>query len=168
MTKYVIPIVTGIAMLTGADGGFAQTVDKTDLSQPTPGEIALATECRDTYGRMRELEKLLDANRDERAVLDIKIKKDAKTLDELQNLFEKHSAKSQESNEAYEAALKAKKEYEAAAAVHNKIIDEQDKIAKKRTALTDEFFVVNPNYVTKCSGTVFKALSVILTCKVHL
>lgn len=152
-------------MLTGAAGVMAQQVDRNDRSQPTAGEIAMATECRDTYTRMRALERLLDANRDEIAALDIKVKKSAKTLDELQNLFEKQSAKSQDSDEAYQAALQAKKDYEAAAVEHNKLVDEQDQVAKKRTVLTDEFFVVNPNYVTKCSGTIFKALSVILTCK---
>ena len=165
MTKYVVSVATGIAMLIGSAVAAAQQVDKTDLSQPTAGEIAMATECRDTYARMRQLEKLLDANRDENVALDIKVKKSGKTLDELQNLFEKKSADSQKSEEAYQAALAAKKDYEAAAIVHNKLIDEQDQVAKKRTSLTDEYFIVNPNYVTKCSGTIFKALSVILTCK---
>ena len=165
MTKFVIPVVTGAFIFASTVNAVAQQVDRNDRSQPTSGEIAMATECRDTYTRMRELEKLLDANRDENAALDIKVKKSGKTLDELQNLFEKKSAKSQESDEAYQAALAAKRDYEAAAAAHNTLIDEQDQVAKKRTVLTDEFFVVNPNYVTKCSGTIFKALSVILTCK---
>lgn len=165
MSKYVNSVVAGAFMLAGTGGAIAQTVNKKDLSQPTPGEIAMATECRDTYTRMRELEVLLDANRDEIAAFDIKVKKSGQKLDELQNLFEKKSAKSQSSDEAYKAALAAKRDYEAAAIVHNKLIDEQDQIAQKRTSLTDEFFIVNPNYVTKCSGTIFKALSVILTCK---
>lgn len=165
MTKYVISVVAGGIMLAAAAGAVAQSVNRNDLSQPTAGEIAMATECRDTYSRMRALEVLLDANRDEIAAMDIQVKKSAKTLDELQNLFEKKSAKSQTSDEAYKAALDAKRKYEAAAIEHNKLIDGQDAVAKKRTSMTDEFFVVNPNYVTKCSGTIFKALSVILTCK---
>lgn len=165
MTKYVIRLAAGVFVLAGATGAVAQSVNKHDLSQPTAGEIAMATECRDTYTRMRALEVLLDENRDEIAAMDIRVKKSAKTLDELQNLFEKKSAKSQTSDEAYKAALAAKREYEAAAVEHNKLIDEQDAVAKKRTVMTDEFFIVNPNYVTKCSGTIFKALSVILTCK---
>ena len=47
-----------------------------------------------------------------------------------QNLFEKQSAKSQESDEAYNAALSAKLAYEKAANAHNLLIDEQDKMAK--------------------------------------
>lgn len=165
MAKFINSVVTVAFIFAGTVNAAAQQVDRNDRSQPSAGEIAMATECRDTYTRMRELEKLLDANRDENTALDIKVKKSGKTLDELQNLFEKKSAKSEESDEAYQVALAAKKDYEAAAAAHNILIDEQDKLAKKRTVLTDEFFVVNPNYVTKCSGTIFKALSVILTCK---
>ncbi len=166
MTDTIVRFLGGLLLISAmSSGAFAQQVDRNDLSQPSPGEIAMAAECRDTYTRMRALEKLLDANRDENTALDIKIKKSGKTLDELQHRFEKMSAKSQESDEAYETALAAKKDYEEAAVAHNKLIDEQDEIAKKRTVLSDEFFVVNPNYVTKCSGTIFKALSVILTCK---
>lgn len=165
MAKYVVSLVAGVIVLANAGGLVAQTVNRNDLSQPTAGEIAMAAECRDTYARMRELETLLDANRDKIAAMDIEVKKSGKTLDELQNLFEKKSAKSQTSDEAYKAALAAKRDYETAAIAHNKLIDEQDAVAKSRVSLTDEFFVVNPNYVGKCSGTIFKALSVILTCK---
>lgn len=165
MNKYTVSVVAGMALFAAGGSAFAQTVNKSDRSQPTPGEIAMATECRDTYTRMRALEKLLDANRDEFSAVDVKIKQSSQKLDELQNIFEKLSALSQTNEEAYQAALKAKTEYEAAAAAHNVLVDEQDAIAAKRVSLSDEFYVVNPNYVGKCSGTIFKYFSVILTCK---
>ena len=43
----------------------------------------MAAECRDTYTRMRALEKELDAHRDGGAAMDLKIKKSAQGLDEL-------------------------------------------------------------------------------------
>jgi len=165
MMKYVFGVVVAVFLAAGSEDLAAQQVDRNDLSQPTAGEIAMAAECRDSYTRMRQLEKLLDKNRDAGHAVDIRIKKSGKTLDELKNIFEKKSAKSQQSEAAYQAALAAKEAYEKAAVDHNSIIDEQDQLVKQRSALSDEFFIVNPNYVTKCSGTIFKALSVILTCK---
>ena len=165
MTNHALSFVAGVLLCLPVTSAIAQTVDRTDLSEPTPGEIAMAAECRDTHRRMRELDKLLDENRDDMNKLTVTISKSEKELDNLQEAFAQRSAKSQESEEAYQAALKAKKEYETAAAEHNKLIDRQDALGTKRTTLSDEFYVVNPNYVNKCSGTVFKAKSIILTCK---
>jgi septal ring factor EnvC (AmiA/AmiB activator) len=157
--------VIGALLLLPAGTSFAQKVDREDLSEPTPGEIAMAAECRNTHRRMRQLDKLLNESRDELNALGVTISKSEKDLDNLKAAFEQRAAKSQESDEAYQAAVKAKKEYEDAAGEHNKLIDQQDALLLKRTTLTDEFYVVNPNYVAKCSGTVFKAKSIILTCK---
>ena len=165
MIKYVINVVAGGFLLISTGQVLAQQVNRTDHSEPSPGEIAMAAECRDTYERMRALEKELDAHRDEVSAMDIDIKKSGQKLDELENLFKQKSAKSQESDEAYKAALEAKLEYETAASAHNLLIDKQDEMAKTRVGMTDEFFVVNPSYVTKCSGTIFKYKSIILTCK---
>ena len=165
MTNHMARIVVGTVLCAASSGAFAQTVDRTDTSPATPGEIAMAAECRDLHRRMRELDGLLNENRDEMSKLTLTIKRSGQKLDELEKIFDQKSAKSQEGDDAYAAALKAKNEYESAATEHNKLIDQEEEIAKKRTGLSDEFFVVNPDYVRKCSGTVFKANSIILTCK---
>ena len=149
----------------GAGAAYPQKVNRSDLSQPSPGEIVMAYECRNTYTRMRELEKLLNQNRQAFGALTVDVNKSGNRLDELEAMFTAKSAKSQVGNETYQAALKAKEDYEVAAKGHNALIDKQDALNVKRSKLSDEFFVLNPEYVGKCSGTIFKAKSIILTCK---
>lgn len=147
------------------DSAIAQQVDRNDLSQPSPGEIGLASECRDIYTKMRAVEKRIDAKNNDIGAMDTELSKIGQKLDELEAAFQAKSAKSQESTEAYQAALEAKKAYEEVAVEHNKLIDKQTALGNSRSTLYDEFYVLNPDYVRKCSGTIFKALSVILTCK---
>ncbi len=162
---WIVSIMTAIFVVHGAGKAAAQQVDRDDLSQPTPGEIAMAAECRDTYKRMRELEKILAANRDEIGAMQVNVNRSSQKLDELEAKFKTLANKSQKSKAAYKAALEAKAAYEQAAKGHNALIDKHNELTKKRIKFSDEYFVVNPNYVGKCSGTIFKALSVILTCK---
>ena len=44
-------------------------------------------------------------------------------------------------------------------------IDKQDALNEKRSKLSDEFFVLNPEYVGKCSGTTIKECKDFLTAR---
>ena len=165
MIRLISAIPAAFALALTAASVNAQQVDRNDYSQPTPGEIAMAAECRDTYESMKAVEKKLKANRDEINIQQIKINKFDQQVEEAKADYERKAKDSGKSEKHYQEAIKAREAYEAKANEYNKLIDAEIALKEARTKLNDEFYVLNPNYVRKCSGTIFKALSVILACK---
>ena len=169
MSKLVFAFFLSVALIAASQTVGAQTAEKPEVVHstidPTPAEIALATQCRDAYDRMDVVSVHMGTTREALNALTAKMTETGGVLDSAEKNFDEKKALSSASNEDYEAAVKAREHYKKVAGEHNALVDKQITQTARHNGFADEFNDLNGKYYHSCSGRKFNATAVILTCK---
>ena len=167
MIERFVAVLSGLVV--AAPLVMAQSIQKPELDSstidPTPAEVALATQCRNAYDLMEAIKEKMSAERDELNDLAAKMTETGGELDAAEKDFDEKKEKSSQSQEAYDAAVKARDFYKEKAAEHNALVDKQIAATARHNGHADEFNDLNKKYYDSCSGRKFNATAVILTCK---
>lgn len=166
LEKLVALLIVNLAAVHPAS---AQELEKPEVYQstidPSPAEVALATECRNAFDRMQDVKSSMQSDRDALNELSARMTETGGQVDAAEKSFDEKKVKSSESQQAYDAAVEAKLKYQKAAEEHNRLVDKQIAVTARHNALADEFNDLNGKYFKSCSGRKFNATAIILTCK---
>ncbi len=158
-----------VLLLAGSQLAAAQAQEKPEVYHssidPSPAEVALATECRNAFDRMQAVKDQMTGVRDELNDLSAKMTETGGRVDAAEKDFDGKKEKSSENQAAYDAAVKAREHYQKMAAEHNALVDKQIAATARHNGFADEFNDLNTKYFKSCSGRKFNATAVILTCK---
>lgn len=169
MNKYLYAVLVPLALVSVAQHAAGQTAQKPTIVQttidPTPAEVALATQCRDAYDRMQDVKDKMSSVRDNLNELAAKMTETGGILDAAEKDFDTKAEKSSENEAAYKAAVEAREHYKAKATEHNALVDKQIAATAEHNRFADEFNDLNQKYFQSCSGRKFNSTAVILTCK---
>ncbi len=162
-----VTVLAGLAVAAPLALGQAIQSPELDTStiDPTPAEVALATQCRNAYDKMVSIKEKMAEVRDELNELAAEMTETGGVLDAAEKDFDEKKEKSSQSTAAYDAAVKARDYYREKASEHNALVDKQIAATAMHNMHADEFNDLNKKYYDSCSGRKFNATAVILTCK---